>query len=83
VTAYTDTPSGTMNENADGSGEFTRAVLRPWSPSLDAAMREKAESSRQGREALLIARSVNFPVHHQPAVVVDPHTETCLRAPGL
>ncbi len=73
VTAYTDTPSGTMNENADGSGEFTRAVLRPVVTVTDAAMREKAESLHDKAEKLcFIARSVNFPVHHQPAVVVDP-----------
>ena len=38
----------------------------------DAAMREKAESLHDKAEKLcFIARSVNFPVQHQPVAVVD------------
>jgi organic hydroperoxide reductase OsmC/OhrA len=62
-----------MNENADGSGEFTRVVLRPVVTLTDADMRERAESLHDQAEKLcFIARSVNFPVHHQPVAVVDP-----------
>ncbi len=72
VTAYTDAPLGTMNENPDGSGEFSRVLLRPTVTVADAAMRERAEALHDDAEKLcFIARSVNFPVHHQPVTVVD------------
>lgn len=72
VTAYADTPSGTMIENNDGSGEFTEVVLRPVVTVADASMRERAAALHDDAEKLcFIARSVNFPVHHRPVVVSD------------
>ena len=72
VTAYADTPSGTMIENNDGSGEFTEVVLRPVVTVADASMRERATALHDDAEKLcFIARSVNFPVHHRPVAVSD------------
>ena len=71
MTAYADTPLGVMNENADGSGEFTEVLLRPSVTVTDGGMRERAEALHDDAEKLcFIARSVNFPVHHQPVTVV-------------
>ena len=70
VTDYTDTASGTMNENKDGSGEFTEVVLRPIVTVANASMCERAEALHNDAAKLcFIARSVNFPVHHRPVVV--------------
>jgi organic hydroperoxide reductase OsmC/OhrA len=72
VTAYADTPIGTMNENADGSGEFSEVLLRPVVTVADAEECEHAQSLHRDAEKLcFIARSVNFPVQHQPVAVVD------------
>jgi organic hydroperoxide reductase OsmC/OhrA len=69
VTAYEDDASGTMVENSDGSGQFTEVMLRPRvtiTPESDAA---KAEALHEDAGKLcFIARSVNFPVRHKPAV---------------
>ena len=71
VTAYADTPLGVMVENPDGSGEFTEVLLRPSVTVADGGMRERAEALHDDAEKLcFIARSVNFPVHHQPVTVV-------------
>ena len=69
VLDYQDAASGVMRENADGSGEFVRVLLRP-------AVRISAGSDRTKALALhgeahslcFIARSVNFPVETDPAV---------------
>jgi organic hydroperoxide reductase OsmC/OhrA len=70
VTAYTDAAEGTMRENPDGSGEFADVVLRPTVTVADAAMIEKAQALHdKAHEMCFIARSVNFPVHHEPTVI--------------
>jgi organic hydroperoxide reductase OsmC/OhrA len=72
VTAYADTPSGTMNENPDGSGEFVAVVLRPEVTVADAVMSDRATALHDDAEKLcFIARSVNFPVHHRPVTIVE------------
>ncbi len=70
VTAYEDTPAATMRENPDGSGQFTEVLLRPRVTFAHKAMRERAEALHNGAQAMcFIARSVNFPVRHEPVVV--------------
>jgi organic hydroperoxide reductase OsmC/OhrA len=68
VTAYTDAASGVMEQTADGGGHFVSATLRPVvtisSGDLQLAQHLHAEASAQ----CFIAASVNFPVHHEPAV---------------
>lgn len=71
VLAYTDQASGTMEEEADGSGRFTEVVLRPRvvvaTPEMaDAARRLHAEASAK----CFIANSVNFPVKHEPIIEI-------------
>jgi organic hydroperoxide reductase OsmC/OhrA len=70
VTEYEDAASGAMSENADGSGEFTRVVLRPRAVIADSARVADAMALHpRAHELCFIARSVNFPVEHEPVVV--------------
>ena len=71
VTGYVDRPEGTMLEQDDGAGRFTRVVLRPEVTVADASMRERAEPLHdQAHAKCYVARSVNFPVLHEPTVRV-------------
>ncbi|WP_298251309.1 OsmC family protein [uncultured Arthrobacter sp.] len=67
VTGYRDTATGTLRLNRDGSGEFTGVVLRPQVELADPAQAPLADSLHAEANALcFIARSVNFPVDHEP-----------------
>jgi organic hydroperoxide reductase OsmC/OhrA len=69
VTAYVDEAHGEMVVNADGSGQFTSVVLRPHVTVADPAMVERAgELHADAGKLCFIARSVNFPVHHEPSI---------------
>jgi len=69
VTEYKDDASGAMSEHADGSGEFTRVILRPRAVITDAARIADAMALHaRAHELCFIARSVNFPVQHEPVV---------------
>ena len=72
VLDYVDRAEGTMEESADGGGEFTRVTLRPVAtiangsdPALARALHERAA------EKCFVARSVRFPVTHEPQVRVS------------
>jgi len=70
VTEYEDTASGAMSEHADGSGEFTAVTLRPRAAITDPARIADAMALHaRAHELCFVARSVNFPVEHQPVVV--------------
>lgn len=69
VLAYHDEPVGTMVEDADGGGRFTRVVLRPTvtiragdDAALARALHERAHA------LCFIARSVHFEVACEPVV---------------
>lgn len=67
VTAYEDHATATMAENQDGSGQFTEATLHPSVTVQHEHMIEKANSlHHEANKFCFIARSVNFPVHHNP-----------------
>lgn len=71
VTEYTDEATGTMAENADGSGQFVEVTLNPRVTVADKSMIDKAnELHHKANQMCFIARSVNFPVHHKPLAVV-------------
>jgi organic hydroperoxide reductase OsmC/OhrA len=60
-----------MAENSDGSGQFTAVVLRPTVTITSASDREKARSLHHDAAKLcFIARSMNFPVGHEPTIIV-------------
>ena len=69
ITEYTDDAAGEMVEHADGSGEFTRVVLRPRMKITDMARADEAKAiHHRAHEVCCLARSVNFPVEHEVVV---------------
>lgn len=71
VLAYTDDASGTMVEDGRGGGAFTEVVLRPTVTIAAESMREAATAAHaQARDWCFIANSVNFPVRHEPTILV-------------
>jgi organic hydroperoxide reductase OsmC/OhrA len=67
VTDYTDSANGTLDEVGGGSGQFRSVVLHPVVTVAEESMRERAQSLHDDAEkACFIARSVNFPVTHEP-----------------
>ncbi|WP_104118537.1 OsmC family protein [Arthrobacter sp. B1805] len=67
VTGYRDTATGSLRLNRDGSGEFTGVVLRPHVELQDESQASLADSLHgEANRLCFIARSVNFPVHHEP-----------------
>jgi organic hydroperoxide reductase OsmC/OhrA len=73
VVDYRDEPTGVMVEQDGGAGRFAQVVLRPRVTVAEPGMREAAHAvhARVG-EYCFIARSVNFPVEHEPTTVVAP-----------
>ncbi len=70
VTAYTDEAVGTMVQEGLG-GRFTEVVLRPVVTVADESMVEAARAAHaEASEHCFIANSVNFPVRHEPMIVV-------------
>lgn len=69
VTGYTDEALGEMGEHSDGSGEFTRVLLRPRMTLADPARADEAIAiHRRAHEVCALARSMNFRVEHDPVV---------------
>ena len=69
VTAYEDHAEGVMKVNANGSGQFTSVTLRPQvsiTPQSDPATAERLHE--RANAMCFVARSVNFPVAHKPAI---------------
>ena len=74
VTAYLDAAVGTMQQTANGGGHFTSVMLRPVVTVASADMVDRArELHADAAEKCFIASSVNFPVGHQPRIVVADH----------
>lgn len=70
VTAYTDEATGTMVQEGMG-GHFTEVVLRPRVTVADASMEDRArEAHAEAYRNCFIASSVNFPVRHEPTILV-------------
>lgn len=71
VTGYEDQAEGMMVEEADGAGQFTGVVLRPrvtLAPGSDSA--KARELHHDANAKCFIARSVRFPVLHEPTIIV-------------
>ncbi len=70
VVDYADEAAGEMVEHTDGSGEFCRVVLRPRMCITDSSRIAEAVALHDRAHAVCaLARSVNFPVEHQPTVI--------------
>jgi organic hydroperoxide reductase OsmC/OhrA len=61
-----------MRENADGSGEFAEVTLRPRMTITDfTRIMEAMAVHDKAHQFCFIARSVKFPVHHEPVIVPE------------
>ena len=70
VTDYRDAATGIMEQSADGGGHFTGVTLRPV-VTISAGDPELAQSlHHEASLTCFIANSMNFPVGHQPRVVL-------------
>ena len=69
VLAYEDNAEGVMLEDPSGSGQFSQITLRPVVTVAAGSDRDRALSLHDvASEKCFIARSVNFPVLHEPVV---------------
>jgi organic hydroperoxide reductase OsmC/OhrA len=69
ITEYEDAAEGEMIEREDGSGHFTRVVLRPRMSITDAArIADAAAIHEKTHHLCALAQSVNFPVACEPEV---------------
>lgn len=76
--AYEDSPEGTMEEVPGEGGQFTSAVLRPRCTVRGEVSPDRIRQLHERAHALCyIARSCNFPVRVEPALV------TILAAPQV
>jgi len=71
VTAYEDAADGVMQTHPpDGAGEFARVTLRP---RVTISAESDAKTAKRLHETAnkncFVARSVNFPVHHEPEIL--------------
>jgi organic hydroperoxide reductase OsmC/OhrA len=72
VTAYTDSAVGTMVQTTDGGGKFTTVTLRPVVTVQSADMVDAArDAHHEASLKCFIAASVNFPVLHEPTILVQ------------
>ncbi|MDP9883825.1 organic hydroperoxide reductase OsmC/OhrA [Sinomonas atrocyanea] len=66
VTGYSDAATGTLKVHG-ASGEFAEVTLRPRVELADESQRALADRLHDdAHETCFIARSVNFPVRHEP-----------------
>jgi organic hydroperoxide reductase OsmC/OhrA len=69
VVDYVDTAHGVMALDADGFGRFESVTLRPTVTITTPERTELAGRLHEDAAArCFIARSVNFPVHHEPVI---------------
>lgn len=72
VTDYRDAAHGVMRQQGIG-GAFTRVTLRPVVTVAEASMVDAARAAHaDAAAACFIANSVNFPVDHEPEILVAP-----------
>lgn len=69
VTDYRDEATGLMRLNRDGSGQFESVTLHPVVTLADPDQADLAQRlHHDANQVCFIARSVNFPVQHQPRI---------------
>lgn len=71
VISYVDHAEGVMEEADDGSGRFALVLLRPEVTIARTGHPEKCHHLHEAAHRMcFIANSVNFPVRHEPKIVV-------------
>jgi organic hydroperoxide reductase OsmC/OhrA len=72
VTGYEDRALGTMAEAQDGSGQFTRVVLRPQvTVSAESDVEKALKLHEEAHRMCFLANSVRFAVLHEPKIARD------------
>lgn len=72
VTAYEDSAHGVMVQDAGGGGQFASVTLRPRvTITADSDPDVARHVHARVPEVCFIARSVSFPVHHEPVITVE------------
>jgi organic hydroperoxide reductase OsmC/OhrA len=72
VVDYRDSALGVMDENSDGSAQFTRVTLQPTIKiSSDSDGAKAVALHADAHHSCFIARSVNFSVEVHPTVLAD------------
>jgi organic hydroperoxide reductase OsmC/OhrA len=70
VVEYRDAPSGVLEENGDGSGQFVRVTLKPEVTIAAGGDQAKALALHsEAHEKCFVARSVRFPVENAPVII--------------
>ncbi len=73
VTDYSDNASGTMVENANGSGQFSSVLLQPHVTIKDASRTAEAEQlHHKVGDLCFIARSIKTPIRYQVTISIEP-----------
>ena len=71
VTDYIDNATGIMVDTSNGGGQFTEVTLNPIVTVKEQSMVDKAnELHKKANELCFIAKSVNFPVKHNPTAKI-------------
>lgn len=70
VESYVDAATGTMEQTHDGGGRFTTVTLRPRVTISAGDLALAVELHHPASVKCFIAASVNFPVIHEPEVVL-------------
>ncbi len=72
VTGYIDNADGLMIQHANGSGQFSKVTLRPLVTVSHVSMIQPATNlHKDANEFCFIARSCNFPIHHEGSVITE------------
>lgn len=70
VNSYVDNAYGEMEELENGSGRFTKVILKPTVNINEIELKEKATSlHHKANEMCFIANSLNFPIEHLPKII--------------
>jgi len=71
VVDYSDQAIGEMLEHPDGSGEFTLVTLYPKMTITDGSrVQDAIKVHEEANRVCALARSVRFPVKHEPAILI-------------
>lgn len=71
VVGYTDTPTGTMAEDGLGGAAFVGVTLRPVVEVADESMADASLALHtEANKMCFLARSMKFPITHEPRVRV-------------
>ena len=71
VTGYADAATGTMEQTGNGAGHFTTVTLRPLVTIAGGDSALALSLHEEASEKCFIAASVNFPVLHEPQIVIS------------